>query len=114
MPIQSELFPPNAHAPLPPTPGAQPGPKHDGDPLAPVWLQRLSLVAMVTVCLYVGLLLLCLPWTRFWQENRYLMAYPWLGRVLLSGAARGVISGLGIVDLWIGFSDAFHYRDQRV
>ncbi|MGC9293283.1 MAG: hypothetical protein ACP5EP_11285 [Acidobacteriaceae bacterium] len=113
MPIQSELFPSNAPAPLPPPPAAQPGPRRDGGPPVPVWMQRFSLVVMVTVCLYVGLLLGCLPWTRFWQENHFLMAYPWMGRLLLNGAARGVVSGMGLLDLWIGISEALHYRDHR-
>jgi hypothetical protein len=76
-------------------------------------MQRFSLVVMVTVCLYVGLLLVCLPWTRFWQENHFLITYPWMGHLLLNGAGRGVVSGMGLLDLWIGFSEALHYRDHR-
>lgn len=115
MPIQSELFPPDASDPLPPLPTAQTGQKRDGNvPVpVPVWLQRLSLVVMVTFCFYVGLLLFCLPWTRFWYQNQYLLAYPWLSSILLHGATRGVISGIGLLDFWIGLSEAIHYRDYR-
>ncbi len=79
----------------------------------PIWLQRLSLAVMVTFCLYIGVLLACLPWTRFWYQNPYLFAYPWLGHLLLLGSTRGIISGIGLLDLWIGLSEAIHYRDFR-
>lgn len=79
----------------------------------PVWLQRLSLAVMVTFCLYIGVLLACLPWTRFWYRNPYLFTYPWLGHLLLLGSTRGIISGIGVMDLWIGLSEAIHYRDHR-
>jgi hypothetical protein len=33
--------------------------------------------------------------------------------VLHNGAVRGIISGLGLLDIWIGISEAVHYRDYR-
>jgi hypothetical protein len=41
------------------------------------------------------------------------MARPWLAAVLHNGAVRGMISGLGLLDIWIGISEAVHYRDYR-
>jgi hypothetical protein len=29
------------------------------------------------------------------------------------GAVRGIFSGLGMLDIWIGISEAIHYRDHR-
>jgi hypothetical protein len=29
------------------------------------------------------------------------------------GFVRGAISGLGVLDLWLGISEAIHYRDRR-
>jgi len=131
MPIQSELFPPDLPNPPNTTPhGSQaasaPSPRLPAEPTAqsharkrnaatpiPIWLQRLSLVVLVTFCLYIGLLLVCLPWTRFWYQNPYLFAYPQLGHLLLLGATRGVISGIGFLDIWIGLTEAVYYRDFR-
>lgn len=76
-------------------------------------MQRFSLVVLVTVCLYTGVLVGCLPWTHFWDENHIFLTYPWLGRWMLTGAARGVITGLGVLDIWIGISEVVHYRDHR-
>lgn len=81
---------------------------------APVWLQRLSLFVLVLFCLYLGVLVTLLPWwTRFWDNNLFFQAHPTLSAVLHNGAVRGFISGLGLLDIWIGISEAVHYRDYR-
>ncbi len=83
------------------------------DSHAPVWLQHLSIVILVVFCFYVGLLLFLLPWTRYWQENHYLLTLPSLGPLLNSGITRGIISGIGVLDVWIGISEIIHYREYR-
>ena len=81
---------------------------------APVWLQRLSLFVLVLFCVYLGVLVMVLPWwTRIWDRNEFILARPWLAVVLHNGAVRGMISGLGLLDIWIGISEAVHYRDYR-
>jgi hypothetical protein len=81
---------------------------------APVWLQRVSLCVLVLFCIYLGILVIVLPWsTRFWDHNQLLTAYPWLASILHNGAVRGIISGIGLIDIWIGVSEAVHYRDLR-
>lgn len=81
---------------------------------APVWLQRLSLVVLVLFCVYLGILVMILPWwTRIWDNNLFIQARPALASFLHNGAVRGVISGLGLLDIWIGISEAVHYRDYR-
>jgi hypothetical protein len=96
------------HAPDPPSEHAAPG------ELAPVWLQRLSLLVLVLFCVYLGALVAVLPWwTRMWDDNAFLNARPALAAVLHKGAVRGLISGLGLLDIWIGVSEVVHYRDHR-
>jgi hypothetical protein len=81
---------------------------------APVWLQRLSLFMLVLFCVYLGVLVMILPWwPRIWDRNEFILARPWLASVLHNGAVRGIISGLGLLDIWIGISEAVHYRDYR-
>ena len=82
--------------------------------LAPVWLQRLSLVVLVLFCVYLGVLVMVLPWwPRIWDQNAWIQARPQLAAFLHNGAVRGIISGLGLLDIWIGISEAVHYRDVR-
>ena len=81
---------------------------------APVWLQRLSLLVLVLFCVYLGVLVTVLPWwPRIWDHNAFILAHPPLAHILHNGAVRGMISGLGLLDIWIGLSEAIHYRDFR-
>ena len=52
-------------------------------------------------------------WSRIWDHNAFILARPRLAVFLHNGAVRGVISGLGLLDIWIGLSEAIHYRDFR-
>lgn len=82
--------------------------------IAPIWLQRLSLFVLVLFCVYLGVLVTILPWWRsVWDRNAFIQARPALAALLHNGAVRGLISGLGMLDIWIGISEAIHYRDHR-
>jgi hypothetical protein len=100
-----------------PSNGAEPATSNNAEPekrTAPVWLQRLSLFVLVLFCVYLGVLVMILPWwTRIWDRNEFILARPWLAAILHNGAVRGMISGLGLLDIWIGISEAVHYRDYR-
>jgi hypothetical protein len=81
---------------------------------APVWLQRMSLIVLVLFCVYIGAIVTVLPWApRYWDHNAWLLAHPTIRSVLQQGWVRGVLSGLGLLDIWIGLSEAIHYRDYR-
>jgi hypothetical protein len=43
----------------------------------------------------------------------FILAHPRLAEILHMGAVRGFISGLGMLDIWIGISEAMHYREHR-
>ncbi len=84
------------------------------DALAPVWLQRLSLAVLVCFCFYIGAWLTVLPWSpRYWDQNAWLVAHPGVAAVLMRGWVRGLVSGVGLLDVWIGVSELLHYRDLR-
>lgn len=114
MPSQPHLFP----EPVVPEPATAPA-LAQADSLraagtAPVWLQRLSLFILVLFCVYLGVLVTVLPWwTRLWDHNMWIHAHPAIAAFLQNGAVRGLISGLGLLDIWIGISEAVHYRDYR-
>ncbi len=100
---------------LPLTDPATPMPaKPDAGSAAPVWLQRLSLAVLVIFCLYLGGLVTVLPWWKdMWDRNGLLLEFPTLRGYLLLGPVRGLVSGLGLLDMWIGISELIHYRDLR-
>jgi len=91
----------------------QPPPRDAASPPAPVWAQRISLFILVLFCIYLGIIVTILPWWKdVWDKNMFLTAHPQLWAILRLGPVRGVISGLGLLDIWIGISEAIHYREQ--
>ena len=78
-----------------------------------LWLHRITVAMFGLVCAVVGVLLVILPWRPEWTDNHLLMAYPGLRAVVANGFVRGICSGLGILDIWIGFSEAFNYHEEK-
>jgi hypothetical protein len=76
-----------------------------------VWIQRIWLVVFVLFCLEVGIILTALPWTRIWTENSLLLGYPQVREFLMQNFVRGLVSGLGLVDIWMGVAEAVRYRE---
>ena len=53
----------------------------------------------------VGVFLVVVPWSQLWEHN-VLLAYSFqLRGLLLNNFFRGAVSGLGVVDLALGFSE---------
>jgi hypothetical protein len=78
-----------------------------------LWLHRLAVLLLVFGCAAVGMLLIILPWSPQWTSNSLLWGSPQWQAVLAHSFVRGVCSGLGILDLWIGFSEAVHYHEGK-
>jgi hypothetical protein len=76
------------------------------------WLYRLLVLLFVFSCAVVGVLLVILPWRAEWTDNHFVLAYPALRELLGQGFVRGVCSGLGVLDVWIGFWEAIHYQEN--
>jgi hypothetical protein len=67
-----------------------------------VLVRRLVYVAFF---LEVGLLLVVLPWSTFWERNYFAEAFPVLQPLLTNNFVRGAVTGLGLVNLVAGFAD---------
>ena len=103
---------PDHLAPAPPPPPPLPDTSWSG--VGPVWFQRMSVFIFVLFSIQLGILVTALPWwTRLWDQNAYLLAHPHLLAILELGPVRGIISGFGLLDIWIGISEAIEYRDRR-
>jgi hypothetical protein len=77
-----------------------------------LWLHRTTVLMFVFVCAVVGVLLVILPWRPEWTDNHLLLAYPGLRAFVANGFVRGICSGLGLLDIWIGFWEAIHYGEM--
>jgi hypothetical protein len=80
-------------------------------PRIPLWLVRAELYLRVLVQMYIGLTVCCVPWSSFfWDQNPLFMQFPSLAVIATNGAVRGLISGLGLLNLWIALQDALRDR----
>ena len=78
-----------------------------------VLVRRLVFVAFF---LEVGLLLIVLPWSGFWEQNYFAGTWPALQPLMTNNFVRGAVTGLGLVNLVAGFADlalVFGSREQR-
>jgi hypothetical protein len=101
---------PRAQAPEPqPAQGAV---SHRPRSAAHLWLLRLGVLLFVFLCATIGVMLMILPWRPEWADNHLLSPYPTLRAIFASGFVRGVCTGLGVLNVWIGFWEAIQYRED--
>jgi hypothetical protein len=62
-------------------------------------MNRIYRALLVVVAFEMGVLLLYLPWSIYWEQNFFLHHYPLLRSVLLHPSFRGAVSGIGILDI---------------
>ncbi|MGP8270895.1 MAG: hypothetical protein ACLQLH_12555 [Terracidiphilus sp.] len=102
---QPEFTTPTLPASPPPTPGPEPQ-------RIPRWLVRGELFLRVLLRMYIGLAVCYAPWSKvFWDQNPLFLHYPTLGSFAAHGAVRGIVSGVGLLNLWVAFEDAIRHRD---
>ena len=119
MPQQPELISP----PLPASPAPETGPPSGGSPAKlpndehpqriPPWLVRAELFLRVMLRIYIGLAVAVAPWVPwFWDQNPLFVQFPTISIYAANGAVRGIVSGVGVLNLWIALRDAIRYRNR--
>jgi hypothetical protein len=79
---------------------------------AHLWLRRIGVLLFVFLCATIGVMLMILPWRPEWSDNPLLLPYPMFRALVGSGFARGLSTGLGALNVWIGFWEAVQYREE--
>jgi hypothetical protein len=116
MPQQPELISPPLPASPAPDPGFAPGSSstQNGEHAPqriPRWLVRAELFLRIMLRIYIGLAVCYAPWSPlFWDQNPLFVQFPTLSIYAAHGAVRGLISGLGLLNLWIAVKDALQSR----
>jgi polyferredoxin len=64
----------------------------------------LKKLIFVAYFLEVGLLLVLVPWSVFWERNYFAESRPLLQQLLRNNFLRGAVSGLGVVNLLTGLN----------
>lgn len=67
-------------------------------------------IAFIVLALYLGVVVVLLPWRDAWTENSLLDFYPALRSVLTNNFVRGLVSGIGVLDIWAAISEALSFR----
>jgi hypothetical protein len=101
---RTETFVPSISLPLP---VSRPAPS-----LARVWIRRIGVLLFVFLCATLGVMLMIVPWRPEWSDNPLLLPHPEFRVLVASGFARGLATGLGVLNVWIGFWEAVQYREE--
>ena len=78
-----------------------------------LWVRRLTMALFVAVCVWAGLFLVVFPWTQAWTDNFLLVRNLTLRSLALQNFVRGLVTGLGVVNVWMGIWEAVHYREDE-
>jgi hypothetical protein len=79
---------------------------------------KVTAIIYILICFEVGILLVILPWTPYWDDNFFLnyitgkLQMTGLATFLQTGYVRGAVSALGIVNILAGLRDMFRFRES--
>jgi len=76
-------------------------------------MKRILRVVMFLFWLELGMMLILVPWSDYWDMNYFLFQYPSLALILKNAYLRGAVSGLGIMDVLLAVA-SFRFRIRTV
>lgn len=65
-------------------------------------MKRLLLVAFF---LEIGLVLIVVPWSAFWDRNYFAQLLPSIQALITNNFVRGAVSGLGVINVSAGLAE---------
>jgi len=74
------------------------------------WTQRIWALIKFLFCFEIGLFLVVFPWLQTWDVNWFAASTPTLHAIWVNAFFRGAVSGLGLLNVWIGFTELFRLR----
>ena len=86
-------------------PGAAQNKQTAGETPPHLWLHRLGTVLFSVFCFELGVFLLVFPWLEVWNRNLLWSFLPELRSFWLSPYFRGAVSGVGLLNFYISFSE---------
>jgi hypothetical protein len=95
-----------------PSTAVEPEPPHERPRQIPRWLLIIEMTLFVILRLYVGALVVLLPWRSVWTTNAWINNWPIIAGFLAQGWVRGIVSGIGLLNIWIALSVLFHRKHR--
>ena len=76
------------------------------------WFHKVLAVIFIVFCMEVGIFLLIFPWSDLWDRNFFssLSLSPMWRHYWDNAYWRGLISGLGVVNVYISLTEIFRLR----
>lgn len=75
-----------------------------------VWHQKLGVLVFVLFCFEVGVFLLVFPWMQSWDLSWFAGVSPAFHHLWMSPFFRGALSGLGLLNVYISFTEIGRLR----
>ncbi|MGE0885651.1 MAG: hypothetical protein AB7P14_19050 [Blastocatellales bacterium] len=79
---------------------------------------KITVIVYIVISFEIGLLLVFLPWTPWWDDNFFLyfltgkLQAPWIATFLKHSAIRGAVSGIGLLNVLAGVYDIIKFRES--
>lgn len=71
---------------------------------------KILVTVFIFFCFELGFFLVVFPWLQYWENNLFLFYFPSMREFILNNYFRGAVSGLGIVDIGLGFWEMMHFK----
>jgi hypothetical protein len=78
-------------------------------PRAP-WHQKVTAVLFILLCFELAAFLVLYPWSDAWGRNWLFSLFPKLREYWISETFRGAVTGIGLLNLFIGVAETFRLR----
>ncbi len=76
-------------------------------------MNRLTRTLVLLLWFDLGVLLVLIPWSNYWESNYFLSRYPGLMPYLLNAYVRGGVTGLGLADMVMAASSLLRRPPRR-
>jgi hypothetical protein len=76
-------------------------------------LLLLTRILLVAYFIEVGVLLVFVPWSAFWEHNYFASVVPGLSALMANPFVRGAVSGLGMINVVAGVRELFSVFSSR-
>ncbi len=73
-------------------------------------VSRALTLLYILICLELGVLLFLVPWVSWWSRNFFVSHYLWVSRLAGNYFIRGAVSGVGVADIGLAFSELWRFR----
>ena len=74
------------------------------------WYHKISAVIFIVFCMELGMFLMIFPWSGLWDRSYFPSLSPVWRQYWDNAYWRGMISGLGAVNLYISLAEIFRLR----